>query len=229
MFQDKKIFVHNLFENIAGVYDIVNDVITFGFDNSIRKKVINCLNVPKNAKILDLCTGTGDIAKLLAEKYPDCHVVGVDFSEKMLNIARKKTKHLNNIEFIKEDVLNLFFDDDTFDICTVSYGLRNLEDIDKGLAQMQRVTKKGGYISNCDLGKPPKIINFFFKFYFFKIMPLLGIIFHKNKKAYDYLAYSSIKFPSKQEFCEKFEKMDLTEIQSYDYMLGSISQQIGKV
>ena len=224
--KNKKEFVFNIFEKIAPIYDVFNDVATFGFDDYIKNQSIKKLQLPQFSKILDVCTGTGDIAVLLAKKYPDSKIIGIDFSEQMLDVAQKKAISVNNIEFIRHDVLELPFDDETFDACFVSYGLRNLDDFDKGLAEMNRVLKKGGYLSNLDLGKPNRFINIFFRPFFFKIMPLIGQLFAKSKDPFKYLAASSVSFYSPNEICEKMTNLGLKDIKTYNYLFGVIAQQV---
>lgn len=227
---DKKSNINQMFDNIAKDYDKLNDIMSFGQQINIKKRAINNIPLKTNFKVLDLCTGTGDIAIYIAKnKVKDGQVIGVDFSEKMLEIATNKAKNIENIEFISADALKLPFKDEEFDACFISFGLRNIPDYKKCLLEMKRVTKKGGYIVNIDTGKPKGIIKFFHKIYLFNIVPIFGKIFAEQSSAYKYLPQSTINFPSGDELAETFKEMGLNNIKKFDFMFCAISQQIGTI
>lgn len=222
--------IKQMFNNIAKNYDKLNNIISFGLHFRIKKRAINNIPLKPDSKVIDVCTGTGDIAIYIAKNIiKEGKVIGVDFSKNMLDIAKEKAAGINNIEFISADALNLPFQDNEFDACFISFGLRNLENLEKGLLEMQRVTKKGGYIINIDTGKPKGIIKFFHQLYFFHIVPIFGWIFNKNSSPYKYLPKSTEKFPSADELVKIFEKLGLNEVKKFDYLFGAISEQVGRV
>jgi demethylmenaquinone methyltransferase / 2-methoxy-6-polyprenyl-1,4-benzoquinol methylase len=223
-----KNYIKSLFDEISKDYDLMNNVISLGMHPFIKKKSVSRIPVKNKAKILDICTGTGDIAIYLAQKYPDAQIIALDFSEKMLEIAKKKAVNYKNIEFIQADATKLPFEDGYFDICTISFGLRNLPDVNEALVEFKRVLKPGGYFSNLDLGKCHPIFNLIFKPYFFYFVPFLGKLIHGNHCPYKYLPKSNIEFPSQKELVKLLDGLGFTEVKNYDYALGTISQQIAK-
>ncbi len=214
--------IQEMFDSIAGKYDFFNNLISLGLHNRIKKCAIDKLPLKPGDKVLDLCTGTGDIAIFISDKFKNnIEITAVDFSEKMLEIAREKAKHYRNINFIREDVMNLPFGDETFDAVFISFGLRNLPDLQKAVNEMKRVVKTGGYVVNLDTGKPTGIFGVFFRLYFFKILPFLG-------NAYRYLPESTKKFPSQKELVKIFQKNSFSEVKNYNYIFGSIAQQLAR-
>jgi demethylmenaquinone methyltransferase/2-methoxy-6-polyprenyl-1,4-benzoquinol methylase len=157
----------------------------------------------KNLKILDVATGTGDLA-ITAMKLNPSKVTGIDISEKMLEIGRKKIKSkglTKNIELIKCDSENIVFEENTFDVAMVAFGVRNFSDLLKGLSEMRRVIRKGGEIMVLEFSRPTGFpFKHIYNFYFSSILPFFGRIFSKDKKAYRYLHESVMKFPDNEEF-----------------------------
>jgi len=214
----------NLFNSIANKYDLLNNLISFGMHKLVKQRAIRNVPLKKGAETLDLCAGTGDIAAMLAENF---RVTAVDFSENMLEIARKRNP--GNIKFIQADVLQLPFEDDSFDAVFISFGLRNLESLDKGIAEMKRVVKHGGFVVNLDTGKPKGFIGKLFRFYFFNIVPLIGKIFVKNFAAYKYLPESTENFPPQEELVEIFKHAGFRVVRNYNFVFGAMAQQIAKL
>lgn len=217
-----------MFDNIAKSYDRLNNIISFGRHLSVKKAAIDNLQLKSDSKVLDLCTGTGDIAIYIASKVKEGCVIGVDFSEEMIEIAKKKGQGIDNLAFINADVLDLPFKDEEFDACFISFGLRNLTDLRKGLEEMKRVTKKGGVVVNIDTGKPKGLMGFVYNLFFFHIIPLLGLIFSGKLSPYKYLPQSTKKFPIPEELVKIFEEIGFKDVQRYDFLFGAISQQIGE-
>lgn len=220
--------IQKMFDNIAQSYDKLNNIISFGRHLDTKKQAINNVPLKSDFKILDLCTGTGDIAICIASIVKDGLVIGADFSEKMLEIARKKGEGIENLAFVQADALDLPFKDEEFDACFISFGLRNLTDLKKGLAEMKRVTKKGGYVVNIDTGKPKGLMGFVYNLFFFHIIPLLGLIFSGKFSPYKYLPQSTKNFPSPDELIKIFEETGLKNVQRYDFLFGAISEQVGE-
>ena len=185
-----------LFNNIAPVYDRNNNIISLFTHKIIKIQAINLLpnELPQNIKILDICCGIGDLTKMLAEKYKSEDVTGCDFSSKMLNLAREKYK---NIKFIEADCLNLPFDNDTFDIITVGFGLRNTSDYDKAIAEISRILKPNGLFLHLDFSKNAGFADIIFS--------TLVLIINKIQKnnSYKYLLASRNEFLTLKELTEK--------------------------
>lgn len=229
-FKNKSDYVQNMFDLIATDYDLLNQVISLGRNRIIKKQMIKKFPVAQNAKVLDVCCGTGDISIFLSEYLgKDCQITGIDFSANMLNLAKVKSKSINNINYIRGDALNLPFDDETFDACFVAYGLRNLNDYKAGILEMKRVTKKGGYVINLDTGKPKGILNNIFRLYFDNFVPFAGKLVHGNSIPYKYLPESSKTFPSQEELTDLFKELGFSEVKNYNYLFGAIAQQVGRV
>ena len=146
----------------------------------------------------------------------------------MLAIAKDKALGMKNIEFMLGDALNLPFKDDEFDASFISFGLRNLTDIEKGLSEMKRVTKQGGLVVNIDTGKPKGFFKLLFNLYFFHIVPIIGKLFNGNSTPYKYLPQSTKNFPSGDELVSKFKNLGLSNVKKYDFLFGTISQQVGE-
>jgi demethylmenaquinone methyltransferase/2-methoxy-6-polyprenyl-1,4-benzoquinol methylase len=220
------------FNGLAPKYDRLNEVLSLGQHQRIKRSAIRRLNIHAGAKILDVCTGSGDTAMMMAKAHPEAHVIGVDVSEKMLEIARQKTQGLANVEFRLADAMHLPFEQGCFDVALISFGLRNLEDLKFGLLEMKRVTREGGVVSNLDLGQPPKgFLEWVHQVYFRTFVPWLGkTFFHRGEfNSFAYLPTSGKYFPSQQELAEIFKELGFCRVARHDFMLGSISQQLGFV
>lgn len=210
--------VKNMFDNIAGYYDVMNNIISLGTDKIIKKKSIKLLGISNKAIILDLCTGTGDLAKIIQALHLNVKITAVDFSKNMLDIAQKK---VTDVEFIEADATNLPLQDNYFDFITISYGLRNIADKEKAILEMYRVLKAGGKILHLDFGKknlPGKIFEFF--------VPYLAKLLGKDYGSYRYLVQSKRSFFEPKELIKKFEKNNFRLIKRKDFMFKSISAQV---
>ncbi|MDD3436831.1 MAG: bifunctional demethylmenaquinone methyltransferase/2-methoxy-6-polyprenyl-1,4-benzoquinol methylase UbiE [Candidatus Gastranaerophilales bacterium] len=213
--------VKEMFNRISNDYDKLNDIMSFGLHRFIKKDIIKNLGF-KNAKILDLCTGTGDLAGILKARYPQSQVTGVDFSPNMLEIAKKKNPR---IEFLQADCTQLPFENESFDLCVISFGLRNIEEMEKAISEIYRVLKKGGIFINLDLGKPNKFFNFFLKPYMYLWIATMGKFFHGDETPYKYLAVSNETFPSPEELIKIYEKTGFSNIKNKNYLFGQIAAQ----
>lgn len=212
--------IKEMFEHIAPHYDQNNDIISLLTHRLIKYSVIHNLpELPKNPKVLDLCTGTGDIAKLLKKRYPDAQITGIDFSPEMLLVAKNKCKGINNINFVEADCLNLPFEKEEFDLVTISFGLRNLTDYNKALNEIHRVMKFGGKFMHLDFGKTEKWTNKAFTELVKFIAELQG------DESYIYLLDSKTQFPTPEQLIELFSCYNLHFEDRKDYLLGVISAQ----
>lgn len=223
-------YVHKMFDDLAADYDMMNNIISFGRHKTVKKTVINNVPVKTGDNILDVCTGTGDFPLFVSKKFGDSvKITAVDFSDKMLEIAKTRNKNNNNVEFINADALNLPFADETFDVAFISFGLRNLEDLRRGIVELKRVVKKGGYVVNLDMGKPKGFIGCIFRLYFFGIVPLLGKLFHGSSEPYVYLPESCESFPSQEELAGIFHELGFSDVKNYNFAFGALAQQVAKV
>lgn len=194
----KKEQIAIMFDNISNEYDGLNRVISFGFDVKWRKKVVKLVANQNPSNILDIATGTGDLAINLSETNAT-KIIGLDISEGMLEVGRQKIKKLNldqKIEMIFGDSENLPFKDNTFDAITVAFGIRNFENLEKGLSEILRVLKSNGIFVILETSVPTKTpFKQGYYLYSKRIMPLIGKIFSKDKMAYRYLSKSASVFP----------------------------------
>lgn len=199
----KKQQVEKMFNNIASRYDLMNSVLSLGIHKGWRKKAIRMLRERKPQQILDLATGTGDFA-IEAMKLSPKKIVAMDISEGMMQVGEKKVakKGLQNIiQFQKGGAEDLPFPENTFDAITVGFGVRNFEDLLKGLQNMQRVLKPGGVAVILEFSQVRSFpLKQLYHFYFRYITPIIGRLFTKDKAAYTYLPESVSVFPSGEAF-----------------------------
>lgn len=194
----KKEQVAQMFDNISNEYDSLNRVISFGIDVKWRKKVVKLVANQNPKIILDIATGTGDLAINLAETNAE-KIIGLDISEGMLEVGREKIKKKqlsDKIEMVVGDSENLPFEDNTFDAITVAFGVRNFENLEKGLSEILRVLKPNGMFVILETSVPTKTpFKQGYNIYTKGIMPLIGKLFSKDKSAYSYLSESASVFP----------------------------------
>ena len=202
--ESKKKQVEDMFDKIAFRYDFLNRFLSVGIDVGWRKKAIKLL-VPSQPKIiLDVATGTGDFALTCYKILKPKKIVGIDISKGMLEIGRKKIKDAGlqkHIELLNGDSEAIFYDDDTFDAVTVAFGVRNFENLEKGLSEIKRVLKPGGKLIVLECTKPhAPLIKQLYNFYMKTITPKIGKLIAKNDEAYQYLNNSVLSFPEKKSF-----------------------------
>lgn len=194
----KKEQVAQMFDNISGNYDNLNRVISFGIDTKWRKKVLKIVSDTKPKTILDIATGTGDLAILMAKTNAE-KIIGLDISAGMLEVGKKKVedkKLLNVIDLVLGDSENIPFEDNHFDAITVGFGVRNFENLEKGFAEILRVLKPNGIFVILETSVPEKTpYKQGYKFYTKNILPVIGKIFSKDNSAYGYLSESAAVFP----------------------------------
>ncbi len=201
--QSKKGQVEEMFDNISPKYDFLNHLLSANIDKVWRKKAVKKLAAHQHKKILDIATGTGDFAVALT-KLGDVHITGIDISEGMIEVGRKKIerkKLTKLIELKKADSENLPFNENQFDAATVGFGVRNFEHLEKGLAEILRVLKPGGKFMILEFSKPQKApFKQLYYFYFTKILPLIGRLVSRDSNAYTYLPESVNEFPDGERF-----------------------------
>jgi demethylmenaquinone methyltransferase/2-methoxy-6-polyprenyl-1,4-benzoquinol methylase len=223
--------VNELFTRIAARYDLINDLQSFGLHRYWKRRVVKEARPKTGERALDLCCGTGDIALRLAER--GAEVAGLDFSERMLEIARERqAKGSGNgarIQFISGDAQDLPFADSSFDIITIGYGLRNLTSWEKGLSEMQRVAKPGGRIVALEFGKPENPVwRVIYKTYLKLFSPALGLVFCGNAAAYSYILESLKKYPAQRAVAEKMREMGLESVRVINLLGGAMSINYGE-
>ena len=225
-------FNRQFFDGLAPKYDRLNEVLSLGQHQRIKRAAIRHLQIRPGEKILDVCTGSGDTAIMMARAYPDAYVIGIDVSKEMLKIARERAIGINNLEFRSANAMSLPFENGSFDRVLISFGLRNLDDLRVGLSEMKRVTRPGGVVSNLDLGKPPEgLLSWVHQVYFRKFIPWLGkTFFHRGEfNSFGYLPTSGKYFPSQAGLVSIFQELGFSNVRRYDFMLGAISQQTGEI
>ena len=223
--------VSDLFAGIARRYDLLNDLQSFGLHRLWKRRVVTLVDVKAGDRALDLCCGTGDIAFALAAR--GAEVTGLDFSEKMLDVARTRLERSKvksgNVSFIQGDAEQLPFPDNSFDAVTMGYGLRNLTSWEAGLREMMRVVKPGGRIVVLEFGKPANVL--WQKLYFTHLkcsVPLIGLLFCGNPQAYAYILESLKHYPAQRAVAEKMRELGLNDVQIVDFMGGAMAINFGR-
>lgn len=227
----KKGEVQTMFNTIAPHYDLLNHLLSFGIDKLWRKNAINTLKDINPQSILDVATGTGDFA-IKAHKMLGCTVMGTDLSAGMLSVATEKVKSkglTDSIMLQEADSENLPFADCTYDAVTVAFGVRNYGNLDKGLSEMARVIKKGARMVILEFSKPT-IFPFrqLYMFYFKHILPLMGGLISKDKKAYEYLPHSVLAFPDGDEFEQHMRSVGIKPIKRISQTFGIATIYVGE-
>ena len=215
--------VEEMFDSIAPNYDFLNRVLSMGIDQGWRKKAINSLKEVNPKQILDVATGTADLAIAALKLNPD-HITGIDISNQMLNVGRDKIKAKNisdKITLTQADSANLPFEDNKFDAITVAFGVRNFEFLQQGINQMYRVTRNGGKLAVLEFSNPKsfpfkQIYNFYFKY----ILPGWGGLISKSKTAYTYLPESVQHFPEGEQFAAYLKNAGYTQIKIQPLTFG---------
>jgi demethylmenaquinone methyltransferase/2-methoxy-6-polyprenyl-1,4-benzoquinol methylase len=223
--------VNELFTRIAGRYDLINDLQSFGLHRYWKKRVVKEARPRVGEKALDVCCGTGDIALALARN--GAEVTGLDFSEKMLEIAReRKTKAgtaIARMQFVSGDAQNLPFPDRTFDIITIGYGLRNLASWETGLREMQRVARPAGRLVILEFGKPEnRVWRRVYETYLKLFSPALGLMFCGDPAAYSYILESLKHYPAQQVVGEKMRELGLENVRVIALLGGAMSINYGE-
>lgn len=226
----KKQQVADMFDNISHKYDFLNHFLSLGIDIRWRKKAVKLLKEIQPKQILDIATGTGDFAIEALKLNPD-HVTGVDISEGMLNVGREKLKKRkldDRITLTSGDSENLPFEDNKFDAIIVAFGVRNFENLEKGLSEMFRVLRPGGKVVVLEFSKPKRFpFKQLYNFYFKNILPTLGKTISKDNAAYTYLPESVKSFPDGKDFTSILDKLGFKDTVCKPLTLGISSIYTG--
>lgn len=203
--------IKEMFDSIAFRYDFINHLLSFGIDRIWRKRAVKAVSriYSNPGRILDVASGTGDLA-IAAMRMDPVHITGIDISEKMLQEGRDKIKRLSlhdRIDMLQGDSQEMEFDDEVFDVVMVAFGVRNFSDPLKGLSEMFRVLRKKGAVMVLEFSMPSGVpFRQLYRFYFLRILPLIGRLFSRNDFAYTYLPGSVMEFPVAEQFIDLMEK-----------------------
>lgn len=216
--------VERMFDSIAHSYDLLNHALSFGIDRRWRRAAIDSLAPHAPRRMLDVATGTGDFALLAARRLRPESLLGVDLSEGMLAVGRDKVERAGlagTIRFQREDCMKLSLPDDAFDAVTVAYGIRNFEDLDRGLREMRRVMRPGGRLVIIELTAPRRFpMRQLFRLYSHVLMPLLGRLVSRDSRAYTYLPATMEAFPQGEQMQEILRRAGYREVRFRRFTFG---------
>lgn len=241
--EQKHAFVHAQFERIAAKYDLTNDVISFGMHRLWKERAVQLLlknaqnsTNPQKRSYLDVCCGTGDLSLRIASKLKSQDsVTGLDFSGNMLACALQRLQKAGDaiscsVNFVEGDAQNLPFQPDQFDGAIISFGLRNLTDLPRGIAEMTRVVKQGGIVLNLDLGEAQgPIFAPLFAMHFDVVVPIIGSILQNDRSAYTYLPESRTTYPKPSGISKIFSEAGLVDVKHIALAGGSVALHTGRV
>lgn len=220
---EKAVQVEQMFDNIAPTYDLLNHLLSLGIDRHWRRAALDTLKSFAPKRMLDVATGTGDFALLAMRRLQPDSLLGIDLSEGMLQVARLKAAEsgLQGLEFRKDDCLNLSLADESFDAITVAYGIRNFQDLERGLSEMRRVLRPGGRLVIIELTAPRRFpMRQLFWLYSHVVMPLIGRIVSRDAKAYTYLPSTMEVFPQGEQMQEILQRVGYRDVQFRRFTFG---------
>ncbi|MCB0317589.1 MAG: ubiquinone/menaquinone biosynthesis methyltransferase [Bdellovibrionales bacterium] len=214
--------VQAMFANIASRYDLTNTVLSMGIHHIWRRKLVKMAPALTNGLALDVCTGTGDLLPLLKKRFGNAY--GLDFAFPMLveglSLQRERAE-MGLCPRMQADALNQPFLDGKFDVITVSFGVRNFEDLTAGIKEMLRVLKPGGSLLVLEFGQPKnKLFSWLYNFYSKHVMPIIGGLLTGNRQAYEYLPETAAKFPCAYDFCEILSELGFCNVNYHQLSLG---------
>lgn len=231
MKKSKEERVHGVFESIAPKYDMMNTLLSFRRHKAWRKFTMKKMNVQRGQSAIDVCCGTADWTIDIARKVgTEGHVVGLDFSQNMLDVGRKKCAELglNDVELLLGNAMELPFEDDTYDYATIGFALRNVPHINQVLSEMMRVVKPGGMVVSLELSKPVvPVFKQVYYIYFNHILPMFGKLFANRYEQYSWLPESLKNFPDSKELAAIFEDVGMERVETYHLTGGIAALHIG--
>ena len=231
---NKATYVHKIFSGIARQYDFLNSLLSLRFDRSWRKSTVRASGVTSGSKILDVCTGTGELALAYADEIGTAgEVIGADFCFEMLAVGKKKIekrKVSGTFVPVEADTLTLPFAENTFDVVSVGFGIRNVADLENGIREMARVADSGGRIVILEFTQPSnRLFRGFYYFYFTKVLPFIGNLVSKNRDdAYGYLPKSVMQFPNCEELGRIMRSCGLEDVRFYRKTFGIVAIHVGR-
>ncbi|MBQ2979838.1 MAG: bifunctional demethylmenaquinone methyltransferase/2-methoxy-6-polyprenyl-1,4-benzoquinol methylase UbiE [Bacteroidaceae bacterium] len=224
--------VREMFNSIAPAYDVMNRMMTMGIDTIWRRKAVDMLRDYKPRRILDVATGTGDLAFLIDQRLKPDTLLGIDLSEGMLSVAREKAAErgvADRVSFAIEDCLSLSLPDNSYDAITVAYGVRNFENLKQGFAEMYRVLSPGGVLCVIELSTPEHFpFRQLYKFYTYTIIPLVGRIISRDKQAYSYLPRSVAAVAQGEEMLDIFRSVGFKNCRLRRLTFGACTIYMGE-
>ncbi len=225
-------YVNRMFSAIAGRYDLLNRVMTFGLDQSWRRLAVRYVQSATSGgrRALDVATGTGDFLPLLHRAMPTAQVVGVDFCLPMMQAGLSKVDATEGTgAYVGGDALRLPFPDETFDAITTGFGMRNVVDLAGALREMQRVTKPGGRLACLEVARPDSaLLRFGHRFYFTRVVPLIGALLGGNAEAYTYLPQSAEQFPPPDQLRNLLKAAGWSNVRYQLLGLGAVAVHIAE-
>ena len=228
----KKEEVQQMFDNIAPTYDKLNHILSLSIDKMWRRHVVRKVRRMKPEKIMDLATGTGDLAIKMAKAMPKAKIMGVDLSEKMLAVAAEKVRRKgldDHIALYQGDAENLDVTDGVLDVVTVAFGVRNFGNLEQGLSEIMRSLRSGGHIVVLEFSTPRNwFVRKCYQFYSNHVMKPVGGMVSKDRKAYDYLPDSIVEFPDRERFLEIMHRTGFVECRRFSQSFGIAQIYIGK-
>ena len=220
--EEKSVYVEQMFNKIAQKYDLFNDIITFGMHRQWKRFVARQTDLQTEQSCLDLCCGTGDIAREVLRQYPSSKVTGLDFSEEMLNIAESKNTSGIAVKYVPGDAIDIPFQDAMFDAVTIGYGMRNVQNISKCLGEILRVLKPEGVLVSLDVGKVRlPILAELNHFYFFHIVPLIGKLLMPGEEIFKYLPESSLEYPNQDSLKNLMIETGFQKVEFHNFVFGA--------
>ena len=228
----KKEEVQQMFDNIAPTYDKLNHILSLSIDKMWRRRVVRKVRRMKPEKIMDLATGTGDLAIKMAKAMPKAKIMGVDLSEKMLAVAAEKVRRKgldDHIALYQGDAENLDVADGVLDVVTVAFGVRNFGNLEQGLSEIMRSLRSGGHIVVLEFSTPRNwLVRKCYQFYSNHVMKPVGGMVSKDRKAYDYLPDSIVEFPDRERFLDIMHRTGFVECRRFSQSFGIAQIYIGK-
>lgn len=230
----KGAYIQQMFGSIARVYDLLNTILSFNLDKSWRRFAVKVSNVSPDARVMDVCTGTGDLAiEYLKMLNTDGRVIGSDFCHEMVRLADQKLRRrglVDRIRVLEADTLQLPFKDNFFQVSAVAFGIRNVSDLKAGIAEMTRITEPGGRVVILEFSQPTNpVFKSMYYFYFKKILPFVGRLISRSRfNAYSYLPSSVLKFPDRLGLKAEMEFCGLRDVKIYPRTLGIVTVHVGQ-
>jgi demethylmenaquinone methyltransferase/2-methoxy-6-polyprenyl-1,4-benzoquinol methylase len=225
--EEKPAYVNRMFARIAPTYDLMNRLMTFGQDQNWRRELLQYCNLPPHGRLLDIGTGTGDIAYAALAQNPSIHAVGSDFTYEMMAAGVDKVAGVG-LPFVQADTFALPFPDNTFDAVTSGFLVRNVVDRVAAFREMARVTRPGGRVVCLETAPPSNaVLEPAFRLYFFRVVPAIGGIVAGDSQAYAYLPNSTVDFPPPAELGHQMERAGLRNVFWVERMFGSVAIHVG--
>jgi demethylmenaquinone methyltransferase / 2-methoxy-6-polyprenyl-1,4-benzoquinol methylase len=221
--QETEARIKSMFDRIAGRYDLLNSIMSARMHHRWRSRTVDLSDPPRGGSALDVCCGTGDLALELKRRMgPDSEVIGIDFSQQMLELARQKSqREALDVSYEAGNALELPFPEASFDVATVGFGIRNLVDLERGITEMARVVRPDGRVAVLEITTPRRPpLSWFYSVWFFRVVPLLGVL-ARDRSAYSYLPDSVRRFPPAPELAKLMEAVGLRAVR-YRLLAGGI-------